>query len=172
MLALRLVNMIEQHAGQLTERVVHALRTDPRTPSYHKLDPHEDHARVFAVVHNLGMWLDCKSDSATENAYRSLGHTRFAEGIPLAEVVCALMLTKLTIRRFIQSEGWMDSALDLCQQVELYTLIDRFFERAIYFTVLSYEKEARSAAKLPEGSENRKRKFAGGWHLRKSTNAA
>ena len=163
MLASRLVNMIEQHAEKLTRSVVQELRTDPRTPSYHHLNPHEDYARVFAVVHNLGMWLDSKSDTATENAYRSLGQKRFSEGIPLAEVVCALMLTKQTLRNFIQAEGWMDSALDMRQQVELYTLIDRFFERATYFTVLSYEAEARSAERMPAPAESDNRRLASGW---------
>jgi len=172
MLASRLVNMIEQHAEQLTRAVVHELRTDPRTTSYHQFNPHEDYARVFAVVHNLGTWLDIKSETATENAYRSLGRRRFSEGVPLAEVVCALMLTKQTLRSFIQAEGWMDSALDMRQQVELYSLIDRFFERATYFTVLSYEAEARPAGKAPAPSNPDHRLWARGWALRKSTHAA
>jgi hypothetical protein len=168
MLALRLVNLVEQHAEQLTQAVVRELRTDPRTPSYHDLAPYEDYARVFAVVHNLGTWLDSKSDTATENSYLNLGRTRFAEGIPLAEVVCALMLTERTIRRFIQAEGWMDSALDLSQQVELYNLNYRFFERAVYFTVLGYEAEARAAAKTSDHLHHHKRKSVNGWGLRKS----
>ena len=149
MLASRLVNMIEEHAEQLTRRVVHELRTDPRTESYHQINPHEDYTRVFAVVHNLGMWLDTAADAATEDAYRSLGRRRFREGIPLAEVVYALMLTKHTLRGYMQTQGWMDSAFDIWQQVELYTMIDRYFERATYFTVLSYEAEARAAGGLP-----------------------
>lgn len=163
MLASRLVTMIEQHAEQLTKGVVHELRTDPRTSSYHRLDRHQDHDRVFAVVHNLGEWLDYKSDIATEQAYRSLGQKRFWEGIPLAEVVCALMLTKGAICHFIQSGGWMDSPLDLCQQVELHSLISRFFERAIYFTVLSYEAEARLSEKMTMPAGPHKRKFSFGW---------
>ncbi|MFZ0960569.1 MAG: hypothetical protein WAO35_06650 [Terriglobia bacterium] len=171
MVALRMVTMIGKHAEQLTKAVVDELRADPRTPSYHRLELHEDHARVFAVVHNLGEWLDRKSDADTETTYRSLGQRRFGEGVPLAEVVRALMLTRQTICRFIQSEGWMDSALDLRQQVELYTLISRFFERAIYFTVLSYEAEACSAGKMAAHPEPHKRKFAVGWALGRHTNA-
>ena len=161
MLASRLVNMIEEHAEQLTRRVVHELRTDPRTTTYHQINPHEDYTRVFAVVHNLGMWLDIKSDTATEEAYRSLGRKRFREGIPLAEVVCALTLTKQALRSFMQTQGWMDSALDIWQQVELHALIDRFFERATYFTVLSYEAEARSAGRMPALPDHHNRRLAG-----------
>ena len=171
MLASRLVDMIEGQAEQLTRRVVHELRTDARTASYHQINPHEDYSRVFAVVHDLGMWLDTKSDTATEDAYRRLGRKRFSEGIPLAEVVCALMLTKQILRSFIQTQEWVDSALAVHQQVELYALIDRFFERATYFTVLSYEAEARSEGKMQAPANPHKRMWARGWTLRKSTTA-
>lgn len=155
MLATRLVATIEKHAAELTRRVVHELQTDTRTPSYHRLDSQETYARVFNVVSNLGAWLDRKSDVATETAYRSLGQRRFCEGIPLSEVVYALMLTERVLRTFIQAEGWAESALELHQQVELYNLIDDFFRRAVYFTVVSYEEEARSAggrAAVPQRS--------------------
>jgi len=169
MLTSRLVSMIEQHAEQLTERIVHQLRTDPRTPSYHHLDAQEDHDRVFAVVHNLGKYLDRESDTAMEWSYRKLGQKRFREGVPLAEVVCALFLTKQVIRHYVQTEGWVDTALDLRQQLELYALIERFFERAIYFTVLSFEEEARAAGKMAPPPKPRKRKLTGAWALANST---
>lgn len=171
MLVARLVMTIEKHAEQLTGAVVHELRTDPRTMSYHKLEPHEDHAHVFAVIRNLGEWLDCESDAASENAYRTLGKRRFWEGTPLAEVVWALILTKQTLRRFIQSEGWVDTALDLRQQVDLDNLISRFFERAVYFTVLSYEAEARLSGKMVVQTETTSRRSLSGWVLRRSAKA-
>lgn len=171
MVASRLVSLIEQHAEKLTHAVVHELRTDRRTPSYRKLAANEHYARVFAVVHNLGMWLDHKSDATTEDAYRSLGQKRFSEDVPLSEVVCALMLTERTIRRFIQTEVWLDSALDLRQQVELYTLINRFFERAVYFTVLSYEAVACSSGKWTATHEAPKGRISAGWTLRKGASA-
>ena len=55
---------------------------------------------------------------------------QFVEGVPLAEVVCALMLTRQTLRSFMQTHGWMDSALDFWQQVKLHAMIDCFSEYA------------------------------------------
>ena len=109
MLALRLVNAIEQHAEQLTEAVVHALRTDPRTPSYRRLESQEDHVRVFAVVHNLGKWLDTKSDKDTKNTYPQPRAEALLGGHPpVRKWSGALMLTKQIICHFIESEGWTD----------------------------------------------------------------
>lgn len=172
MLAARLVTMIENHAEQLTTRVVHELRLSPHTPSYHQLDAEENYARVLNVVSNLGEWLEHKSAAATEDAYRKLGLQRFRERIPLCEVVGALMLTKRVLLSFIQSEGLVDTAFELHQQVEVYSLISDFFDRAIYFTVLSYEEQAREAGKTAALSEPRKRTFAAGWRLGGSPHAA
>ncbi len=166
MLAKRLVNMVEEHAEQLTDAVVLALRTDSRTPAYHRLGRQEEHARVFAVIHNLGRWLDTESDTDTERDYRRLGGMRFSQRVPLAEVICALTLTKQIIRHFIEVEGWMDSALDLRQQLEVHALISRFFERAIYFTVLGYEVASRVEAKPAAHVETPKRRFVVGWARR------
>lgn len=166
MLATRLVTMIERHADALTRGVIQELRTNPLTPSYHELDLRDIHGRVFDVVSHLGDWLGRESEAATETAYRKLGQERFREGIALAEVVSALTLTKETLRRFIKAEGWLDSALELYQQIELYDMISYFFDRAIYFSVLGYEEEEHRGTASP--SETRPRRSEAGWTLRRS----
>jgi hypothetical protein len=167
MLTARLVTMIERHADELTRKVVHELETNPRTPSYHTLDPQDNYVRVFDVISHLGEWLDSNSETVTEHAYRKLGQKRFREGVPIAELVSALMLTKQTLRKYIKTEGWVDSAVHLYQQLELYDMISHFFDRAIYFAVLGYEA-ARSAEASPAHSESHKRSFELGSHLRRS----
>jgi hypothetical protein len=163
MLTARLVKMIEKHADQLTKKVVRELETNPRTPSYHTLNPKDNYERVFNVVSHLGDWLDSNSETATEYAYRALGQKRFQEGVPIAELVSALMLTKQTLRNYIKTEGWVDSAVHLYQQIELYDMISHFFDRAIYFAVLGYEREAGSPGNtLSESDPNRR--FETGLH--------
>ncbi len=147
-LAAKLVDLIEKHAEDLTRKITHHLQTDPHTPTYHSLSPEKDHERVFDVVSRLGLWLDTKSEAATESVYRKLGRQRFREGIPLAEVVYALMLTKQTLRQFVLKEGWVNSTVELYQLAELYNLTSSFFDRAVYFTALSYQEEARPAGKF------------------------
>ena len=142
MLASRLVEMIEKHADELTREVVRELETSLRTPSYHKLEGRDVYGRVVEVLRHMGEWLDYKSDATTETWYKALGHSRCQEGVPLSELVYALMLTKQSLRGFIRSQGLVDSAMELYQQLELYSLINRFFDRAIYFAVTGYEEEA------------------------------
>ncbi|MGD0923261.1 MAG: hypothetical protein ABSA70_16080 [Terriglobia bacterium] len=144
MLSFRLVHMIESHAEQLTRGVVHDLQTNPRTPAYHKLTAEELHHRAYAVYRNLGRWLNEKTDEMMEAFYGELGKKRHAEGIPVCEVVYALLLVKYHLRDYIRASGLVDSAVEIYQEQELHRLVGHFFDRAIYYTVKSYEGEAAS----------------------------
>jgi len=142
MLYMRLVRMIEEHAEQLTRGVLHDLATNTRTPAYHKLPREELHRRLYDVYHNLGRWLGEKTDEMIRTSYNELGQKRCIEGIPLSEVVYALVLTKYHLWDYIRSSGLVDSAVELYQEQELHRLLDHFFDKATYYTVQGYEHEA------------------------------
>lgn len=145
MLSARLVKMIQDHAEELTRGVLNDLGTNHRTPSYHKIPREELHRRVYDVYHNLGRWVGDKSDEAIDGTYSALGRRRFAEAIPLSEVVYALILTKEHLRDYVRSAGLVDSAVELYQEEELNLMVGHFFDKAVYYTVRGYEREASSA---------------------------
>jgi hypothetical protein len=142
MLSTRLVRMIEDHAEQITCSLLTNLQSNERTPAYNALSSDELHRRIFEVYSNLGRWLVNESDASIEAAYTNLGKIRFAEDIPLSEVVYALILTKNHLRDFIRTSALLDSAIELYQEKELQHLIAQFFDKAIYFTVQAYMREA------------------------------
>jgi hypothetical protein len=151
MLSARLVRLIEDHAEELTHGVVEDLQKNPRTSEYHRLSRQEIHRRVYEVYHFLGRWLGEKSEDVIESLYTELGKTRSAEGVPLSEVIYALILTKYHLQDYIRSSGLIDSALGLYQLQELHRLVDSFFDRAIYYTTRGYEREgspARTSSEL------------------------
>jgi hypothetical protein len=140
MLSARLVQIIEDHADELTRGAIHDLQTNPRTPTYHRLPREELHNRVYEVYRNLGNWLGREADEAIETKYQELGKKRAEEGVPPSEVVYALILTKYHLRDYIRSAGLVDSAVELYQQGELLRLVSQFFDRAIYYTMRGYER--------------------------------
>lgn len=142
MLSVRLVRMIEEHAEELTGGVLNDLQSNPRTAAYHKLSREELHRRAYEVYRNLGRWLGQKTDETIEASYNDLGKKRCAEGVPVSEVVYALILTKYHLRDYIRSAGLVDSAVELYQEQELHRLVGNFFDKAIYYTVKGYEREA------------------------------
>jgi hypothetical protein len=145
MLSVRLVQMIEDHAEELTRELVKDLQSQPRTPHYHNLTYEELHYRTYSVYRNLGHWLGHNSEEPIEAAYSDLARRRWSEGVPLEEVVFALICTKNHLRNYIRTAGFMDSAVELHQERELYRLVGNFFDSAIYYTVRAYEHHAAPA---------------------------
>lgn len=146
MLSARLVKVIEEHAEELTRGVLTDLSANARTPHYHNLPADELHRRVYDVYHNLGRWLSDKTEEHVEATYGGLGRTRAVEGVPLSEVVYALVLIKEHLREYIRAVGLVDSAVELYLEEELHLLIGHFFDKAIYHTVKGYEAEEHSSA--------------------------
>ena len=144
MLSARLVRVIEDHAEQLTRSVVNDLQTNPRTSAYHRLSREELHHRAYDVYRHLGRSLGQKTEEEIEATYSALGKRRHTEGIPLSQVVYALILEKCHLRDYIRSAGLVDSAVELYQEQELHRLIGHFFDRATYYAVKGYEHAAQS----------------------------
>jgi Zn-dependent peptidase ImmA (M78 family) len=143
MLSAYLVRMIENHAEDLTREVLDDLTQNPKTPAWHTLSRDELHRRVYDLYHNLGHWLADKSEALVERTYSQMGRERFAEHVPLTELVFATMLIKDHLRNFIRRAGVVYSALELHREVELNLMIGHFFDKALYYAVTGYE-EARA----------------------------
>jgi len=145
MLSVRLVQMIEDHAEELTRELIKDLQSNPRTPHYHRLTYEELHYRTYSVYRNLGHWVSQKSEEPIAANYSDLATRRYAEGVPLEEIVFALASTKNHLYSYIRTTGLMDSAVELHQERELRRQVGYFFDKAIYYTVRAYEHEAASA---------------------------
>ncbi len=140
MLTRRLVALIEDHADELTARIVRVVREDPRTSEYRRFDDDDLGRRAHSVYADLGRWLWETSEEPIEEEYFRLGQKRRGEGIALSQVVMALLLTRRNLWQFIDAQG-ADSILELRQQLDLELLVVRFYDRAIYHTVRGYEAE-------------------------------
>ena len=142
MISAKLVAMIEDHADHLTAGLIGDLQRHPRTGGYHRLARSELHRRAHDVYRNLGKWVTRGSESEVESSYADLGRRRRREGIPLDQVIFALILTKDHLLDYVKTSGLSDSALDLYQELELLRVVGQFFDRAIYHAVRGYEQAA------------------------------
>lgn len=142
MLSDGLIKIVEGHAEELTRGAVEKLHSSPHTPSYHMLSRDKLHHWLFEFYHELDRWLLRNADHDIKSRYRDLGKRRFKEGIPLAEVLWALVLTKDHLREQIGYSMSADTALELHREQEIYRLIGRFFDRAACYAAEAYEREA------------------------------
>ena len=144
MLSVRLVQMIEDHAEELTRELIKDLQSNPRTPHFHRLTFEELHYRTYSVYRNLSHWISQGSEEPIAANYSDLAIRRYAEGVPLEEIVFALISTKNHLFAYVHTAGLMDSAVELHQERELRRLVANFFDTAIYYTVKAYEHKAAS----------------------------
>jgi hypothetical protein len=152
----RLIRAIESNAEEFAQSTVKNLRSSPRTESYHKVPDKDMYNRCYEIYHNLGRWLWEKSDQAVEERFNELGERRCEEGIPLAEVLWALALTKDRLLEYLGAYGLADSAMELYQQQELDRLIGHFFDRAVYYTAAGYERQVLKKKTSDEDRESRR----------------
>jgi hypothetical protein len=137
----KLVELIEHNADSLTKQWLAAVQKHPDTPTYHKFNPDELYRRSYTVYSQLGKWLSketTKEDIA--KYYITLGQQRRKEGFALSEVIQALIITRRHLWLKVISEGLLDTALELYRAMELNNRVVLFFDRAIFYTSLGYER--------------------------------
>ena len=134
-----LTRLIETHANDLIESVIKEVRANPRTASLHEVAEAELTARGFDLYHNLGRWLGEKSEEEIETTYRENGRRRFREGVPLSELVYALILMKQHLWDFIRKNDLPETATNLYGEEQLEMMVAQFFDKALYHAVRGYE---------------------------------
>jgi len=137
----KLVKMIERDAGMLAKKWLEDVRRRPETPTYHTFDPDELYRRAHLVYSQLGKWVSyetSKEEIATH--YTALGAQRRKEGFALSEVIHALILTRRYIWLKVLADGFLETALEMHQGLDLVNRVILFFDRAIYYTAKGYEK--------------------------------
>ncbi len=153
MLSTRLIKMIEDNAEELMSGLIGKLKTHPRTPAYRRLSDSEIHSRAYTVYKNLGAWMVGKPEDEIRQHYNGLGLKRYEEGTPLHEVIYALILTKNNLLDYVRTSGLAGTALEIYAEQELSNKVDQFFDTAIYYTVIGYEKPEAGDKTVPQGGQ-------------------
>jgi hypothetical protein len=142
MIALRLVRLIESHSDQLAEGLVSKIKTSPRTADMRKVPEDELRRRVHEILQHLSEWLLTKTNTDIERHYVDLGSRRAAQGVSLADLCWAIVLTKEHLWEFLQKQGFLHSPVEIYGEMELLRLLDQFFDRAVCYAAEGYEQHA------------------------------
>ncbi|HKY61102.1 MAG TPA: RsbRD N-terminal domain-containing protein [Gemmatimonadota bacterium] len=136
---LRLSRYIASHVKVWVAEWLEKVREDPATSAYASY-PDTDELRrdTEALYHYLATWLrQGEWDPRIDPHYQRIGRDRRREGFPLSQVIAAILLAKRTLWDRIVEDKQLSVALEL----EVTRAISRFYDRAIYNTVLGYEEE-------------------------------
>jgi hypothetical protein len=140
MIALRLVRLIETHSEELAEGLTQKILSSERTRDMRKVPANELHHRCHEIYRNLSDWLLNKTEHDIEKVYKDLGARRASQGVSLAALTWALMLTKEHLWSFLEWEGVHGGLHNVFGELELLRLLDQFFDRALYHTTEGYEQ--------------------------------
>ena len=154
MLSHRFVRHIEDRSDALASGLLHKIQRSDRTADFRKVPPEELTERVSEIYRHLGEWLLDKSEADIERHYTQIGTRRAQQGVPLSQVIWALILTKHNLWEFILEDSYPDSPVEIFGKQELLQLLDQFFERAMYSVVVGYEWAMERSASV----ENKTRK--------------
>jgi hypothetical protein len=139
-LSQKLVRLIESNADTLTKRMIKDIKKHPGADTYRTYDETKLYNRVFQVYSQFDNWMSDKtSKEDIKNIYMALGKQRRQEGFALSEVIQALIITRRHIWLLVESEGLLDTALDLRLAIDLINRSIVFFDRAIYFATVGFE---------------------------------
>jgi hypothetical protein len=147
MLSYRLVHLIEEHSDALAISLLHKIQRSARTEAFCKVPADELMQRVSEIYRHLGEWLLHKSESDIEQRYTDIGARRAQQGVPLTQVIWAIILTRDNLWEFVLDESYPDRPVEIFGKQELLQLLDQFFERAIYSAAVGYEWAEQASAR-------------------------
>ena len=153
MLAIRLVELIEKHSERLSRELSEKVWNSPRCSDLHKVPSAELEARTHEIYRNLSDWLLNKTEAELEQRYTELGARRCEQGVAYSHFLWAVTATKEHLRIFVQREGLSDTAMELHGELELLFLLGKFFDCALYYAAVGYERERERV-----GGRQRRRK--------------
>lgn len=146
MLAYRLVRLIETHSEQLAASGLEAMMASEKAPDYKsKVPPEEFKATVGEMYRQLGDWLLGKTEADIEQRYLEIARRRREQGISLPQLIWAIVLTKDNLLEFLKKDVTPEHPLEVFSEVEVLRLLEQFFDRAIYYSAVSYERSGVAA---------------------------
>jgi len=137
----RLVRLIETHSDQLARGLLDRIENSERCREFVQRVPPEDlKQKVYEIYHHLGQWLLRKTEHDVEQRYVAIGELRAGQGVPLSQLMFVIVATKEHLWEYVTQEAMADRPVDLFQELELFQLVEQFFDRAVYFAAIGYER--------------------------------
>jgi len=139
--AQRLVRLIETHSDGLAASLLERTRQSEKTRNYiDKVPPEDLRQRVYDIYHHLGQWLITKKESDVEERYLEIGALRLRQGVLLSQLIWAILLVKDNLFDFLNREAAIERPSEVFGELEILQLLDQFFERAVYYAAVGYER--------------------------------
>lgn len=157
MLSYRLVRLIENHSERLSETLLERLKSCDKCRAFQKVPAGEFRQRVYEIYQHLGEWLLGKKEEDIARRYQQIGARRAAQGVPLSQLVFAIVLVRDHLWDYLKREAVVEKPVEVFGELEMLQLLEQFFDKALYYAAIGYEQgdrtENRFYARHPKETE-------------------
>jgi hypothetical protein len=137
----KLVQHMRVNADRMSEGLIQRIRGDDRCSALLLRVPAEEHKRyALEIYRDLTDWLTAEIDSVVECRYVDLGVQRVHSGVPLSHMFWAVCIAREYLWEYVQQECLLEDPVEFWGGVMLLRSINQFFDRALYFTLIGYQK--------------------------------
>lgn len=141
MRAAKLVQLMKTNSAVLSEQLVNKIRISEKCGDLRSRVPEGEHKRcALEIFQDLTEWLGHESDSIVERRYLTLGGNRLGQGVPLSQLSWAMFLARECLWDLTQQECLHEDPVEFWGGVMLLRSLNCFFDRALYFTILGYQR--------------------------------
>jgi|SRR6516164_2863476 len=143
---LKLAQHMKANADRMAEGLIQKIRSSDRCGELVLRVPADEHRRYsLEIYHDLTDWLAQETDSILEEKYMAAGTRRAQQGVPFSNLFWASCITRDYLWEYIQQECLLDEQVDFWGGVILLRSLNQFFDRAIYFALVGYQKAGKDA---------------------------
>ncbi len=139
MMLYRLVHLIETHSPALASCLIDRVKESEATPDYKNVPQDDLRQVVYEIYRHLGDWLLSKDELDLERRYLRIGAERARQNVPFSQVAWVIVLVKDNLWEFLKREVPQERPVEAYGELEMLQLLDRFFDRAIYYAAVGYE---------------------------------
>ncbi|MBP7735566.1 MAG: hypothetical protein KA369_06290 [Spirochaetes bacterium] len=139
-LANKFVKLIEESHEELTEIFMNDLLKHPETDAYKNSDRDDIYRFSDLVYKDLSLWISKEfSKEKIDERYGKMGKERCEAGIPIEQVLKALILQRRHIWLFVMDKMY-DDKTDYMEALELNNRVTLYFDRAMIAMARGYMK--------------------------------
>ena len=142
------MHLIESHSKELAGELLTRARQSPHLASFSRVPDHELRQRVYEIYSELGKWLVTRTETDIEHQYSEIGARRYRQGVPLSELLWAIVLTKDNLWDFLYRESWPGFEIEVLAEHDMFRMIHHFFNCAMYYAARGFEQAERAEEAL------------------------
>ena len=132
-------NFVQNYGEEIATLWLDSLRRSPQTASYGVVSDAElIKSSEFALTQVDEYFTGHPGENDIGEFFYKLGATRAEQGLPLPELISAILLLKRELWISARSHGVWESSMDLQKALDLTRELGRFFDRATYYASAGY----------------------------------